>query len=118
MIELGPAVGQVASLVARVAMDALAAVLRAELAPLEAKIDEQSKIIAALESEKAPRFGTVADAARILSCSTQTVRSHIAQGRIVATRIGSRGLRVDLASLRPVAAEVVAAEARAARGGA
>ena len=46
-----------------------------------------------------PAWGTLREAADLLSISTQTARRYISQGRIRAERVGPRLIRVDLNSL-------------------
>lgn len=91
--------------------EALAAVVRAELAPV---LRELSDLREAVHAVTPPRFGTVAEAARVLGCSEQTIRARIADGRVEATRIG-RAVRVDLSSLRGTPTLEIAKLAREAR---
>ena len=91
---------------------ALAAVVTEAVAPVLAELRD---LRATVEALRPPRYGTIADAARILACSDQTVRARIADRRIVATQIG-RAWRVDLSSLRPTDPERIAELAREARG--
>lgn len=91
--------------------EALAAVVRSELAPV---LQELSNLRAAVHAVTPPRYGTVAEAARVLGCSEQTVRARIADGRITATRIG-RAVRVDLSTLPGPSTSQIARLAREAR---
>lgn len=45
-------------------------------------------------------YGTVDDAARILSCAPKTVRNLISRGELAGYRIGTQMLRVDLREVR------------------
>lgn len=91
--------------------EALAAVVRAELAPV---LRELSDLRAAVAEVTPPLYGTVAEAARVLGCSEQTIRARIADGRIAATRVG-RAIRVDLSTLRGPSTTHIAKLAREAR---
>jgi excisionase family DNA binding protein len=84
-------------------------------AALQPVLVELRELRATVEALRPPRYGTIADAARILACSDQTVRARIADHRVVATQIG-RAWRVDLASLRPTDPAEIATLARTARG--
>jgi excisionase family DNA binding protein len=111
--ELGAAIGQVASLIARVAGDWLSAIVRSQVGPLEAEVRELRAAVEASRPEDRAELVTVAAAARLTGLSSQTLRTYAASGRIPSVRVG-RAIRLDPRALRPVPAEVVATAARAA----
>jgi excisionase family DNA binding protein len=93
----------------------LAEIVAAAILPLAEEVRGLKAEVAALRAASPPRYGTVADAARILLCSEQTVRRRIDAGEIPSTRVG-RAVRVDLTALRPPDPAMVADLAREARG--
>jgi excisionase family DNA binding protein len=93
---------------------ALAAIVADAVAPLAGQIRELRGEVAALRAVSPPKFGTVADAARILGVSDQTIRRKITLGEILSMRVG-RSVRVDISSLRPADPTTVVELARAAR---
>ena len=83
--------------------------IRAELAPLHAKIE-------LLEKRLPPQLGDVAQVCMATGLSPATVRRRIKDGSLPSVLVGKRRL-VDLAALRPPSPEEIAKLAREARGG-
>ncbi len=94
--------------------EALAAVMRAELAPLAAEIRELRGELEALRAVSPSQWVSVARAAELLGVSTQTIPAMAGRGEIVIRHAGRRVL-VDVASLRGHSRDEIAAFARRAR---
>lgn len=96
-------------LLAHLVREAVVSVIRAELAPIKAKLET-------LAAASPPALVDVEVAAERLGLSPATVRRQAASGELPARRVGRRW-KVDLAALRPVSTEQVEALAREARRG-
>jgi hypothetical protein len=94
--------------------DAIAEAVAAKVVePLKAEVRSLRDLVDQLRRALPTPTGTIEDAARAWGLSVSSVRRGIARGDIAARRVGRRVL-VDL-SQRPLTADEVAAEARAAR---
>ena len=112
--DLGPLVGQVAAMIARVLGDALTAAVQTAQAPLAAEVRELRAVVEAMQPEAPPSLVSVAEAARLTGLSGQTLRTYAASGRIPSIRVG-RAIRLDVSALRPPSREQVASAAMEAR---
>jgi Flp pilus assembly protein TadD len=98
----------------RVATDALSAIVREAVAPLEAKIDRQNEIIETLKTSTPGKLVTVAEGRRLTGFSDQTLRTYAKAGRIPSIRVG-RAIRLDISALRGPDAATVQTLADASR---
>jgi excisionase family DNA binding protein len=79
------------------------------VAPVLAELRELRAAIEALRAASPPKLVTVTEACRITGLSPATMRRRIADHSIASVRVGSRAIRVDVGSLKPVDPAVVAA---------
>jgi excisionase family DNA binding protein len=93
----------------------LTEIVTAAILPLTEQVQSLRVELAQVKAALPPKFGTVADAARVLGVSEQTIRRKAELGEIPSTRIG-RSVRIDLSALRPIDATKIAELAIEARG--
>lgn len=67
------------------------------------------------DQQLAPRYITVPEAARYLSCHPKTVRRMIAAGDLPGYQIGERGLRLDLHEIDDAVARLAIPNARSGK---
>jgi excisionase family DNA binding protein len=90
--------------------ETLGALLEARIAPLRAEISLLAAKVEAVRQALPPALVTMPEAARLLGLSVRTVRRQVKAGKLPSCRVG-RGVRVDLASLKPLTEEQLASEA-------
>jgi excisionase family DNA binding protein len=91
--------------------ETIGAVIEAKLAPLRAEISLLVAKVEAVRRALPPALVTMPEAARLLGLSLRTVRRQVKAGKLPSCRLG-RGVRVDLASLKPLTDEQLASEVR------
>jgi excisionase family DNA binding protein len=95
---------------------ALAAAVRAAIAPLEAKIEALTREVASLRATLPPALLRPSEVAERYGIPRSTQRRYVRQGRLRKVTIG-RTVLIDVSRLQPLSAEEIAQMAAQTRNG-